>query len=87
MASITIRELRQRWPAVEKSLETEEEIIITRDGKPVAKVTAYSEPVKRLPRLTAEEHMARLLKLSGGKIYPSSDARLAELRADRFGRK
>src|SRR6267378_3843738 len=35
MKTITIRDLRQRWPEAEAALQIEEEIIITRDSKPV----------------------------------------------------
>ena len=44
MKSLTIRELRQDWPEAEKTLRAEEEIIITRDGKPVAKLVCFQEP-------------------------------------------
>jgi antitoxin (DNA-binding transcriptional repressor) of toxin-antitoxin stability system len=50
MKSLTIRDLRQRWPEAEKALEMEGEIVITRDGKPVAKLISFSEPVKPRPR-------------------------------------
>ncbi len=36
MKTITIRDLRQRWPVAEAALEVEDEIIIARDSKPVA---------------------------------------------------
>lgn len=35
---MTVRDVRQRWPEAERSLETEGEIIITRDGKPIARL-------------------------------------------------
>ena len=38
MKTITIRDLRQRWPEAEAALEVEDEILITRDSKPVAKL-------------------------------------------------
>ena len=38
MKTITIRDLRRRWPAAEAALKVEEEILITRDSKPVAKL-------------------------------------------------
>ena len=36
MKTITIRDLRQRWPDAEAALKVEDEILITRDAKPVA---------------------------------------------------
>ena len=38
MKTLTVRDVRQRWPEAEQALETEGEIIITRDGKPVARL-------------------------------------------------
>jgi antitoxin (DNA-binding transcriptional repressor) of toxin-antitoxin stability system len=32
MRTITIRDLRQRWPEAEAALQAEEEIIVTRDS-------------------------------------------------------
>ena len=36
METVTIRELRQNWPAVEKRLASAREITVTRDGTAVA---------------------------------------------------
>ena len=48
MRTITITDLRQCWPEVEASLQTENEILITRNGKPVAKLVRLIErDVKR----------------------------------------
>jgi antitoxin (DNA-binding transcriptional repressor) of toxin-antitoxin stability system len=38
MKTITIRDLRQRWPEAEAALQVEDEIRITRDSKSVAKL-------------------------------------------------
>ena len=38
MKSISIRDLRQRWPAAEALLQVEKEIVITRDAKPIARL-------------------------------------------------
>jgi antitoxin (DNA-binding transcriptional repressor) of toxin-antitoxin stability system len=86
MTSLTIRDLRQSWPAAEKALESEEEILITRDGKPVAKLVRFTEPAKPRPRFDPEKHLARIRKIMGGKMLPSSDAALAKSRASRFER-
>ena len=87
MTTLTIRDLRQRWPQAEKTLETEEEIIITRDGKPVAKLVRFSEPAARRPRFDPVTHLAKMKKAQGGKLLPSIDAQLAASRADRCKRK
>jgi antitoxin (DNA-binding transcriptional repressor) of toxin-antitoxin stability system len=87
MTTLTISELRRRWPAAEKALEEEDEILITRDGKPVAKLVRYTEPKKRRPRFNPEKHFAKMLKIQGGKLLPSSDALLAADRADKWERR
>jgi antitoxin (DNA-binding transcriptional repressor) of toxin-antitoxin stability system len=46
MTTMTVRDIRRRWPEAEKAPATEKEIIITRDGVPVAKLSAVV-PVKR----------------------------------------
>jgi antitoxin (DNA-binding transcriptional repressor) of toxin-antitoxin stability system len=87
MKTITIRDLRQRWPQAEAALEVEEEILITRDSKPVAKLVRISPEKGERPRWNAQEHAQWQQKVSGGKIS-SSDAALAESRAERvFGKK
>ena len=44
MKTISIRELRQKWPEAESLLQVEHEILITRDSKPVAKLVRYLKP-------------------------------------------
>lgn len=84
MKTITIRDLRQRWPEAEAALQVEEEILITRDSKPVAKLVRISQPVRKRKRWDPEEHKRWLKKVWGGKMMPSSDAALARARADRW---
>jgi antitoxin (DNA-binding transcriptional repressor) of toxin-antitoxin stability system len=55
MKTVTIRDLRQRWPETERALQVEGEIVITRDSKPVAKLVRYIEPKKR-KRFDPEAH-------------------------------
>lgn len=43
MRTLTIRDLRQRWPEAERTLALEKELLITRDGKPVAKLVALKD--------------------------------------------
>jgi antitoxin (DNA-binding transcriptional repressor) of toxin-antitoxin stability system len=87
MKTITIRDLRQRWPEAEAALEVEEEILITRDSKPVAKLVRVSTKAGQRPRWNPQEHARWQERVSGGKVS-SSDAALAESRAERvFGKK
>ncbi|CAN5898348.1 hypothetical protein BH11VER1_BH11VER1_41170 [soil metagenome] len=53
MKSITIRDLRHRWPQAESWLQEEGELLVTRDSKPVAKLT------KVLPQETRKRFSAK----------------------------
>ena len=87
MKTITICDLRQRWPEAEAALKEEDEIIITRDSKPVAKLVRVSTAAESRRRWNVEEHARWQRKVSGGKVS-RSDAALAAERADRiFSRK
>jgi antitoxin (DNA-binding transcriptional repressor) of toxin-antitoxin stability system len=81
--TITIRDLRQRWPEAEAALQAEDEIIVTRDSKPVAKLVRVTQAEAKRTRWTAEEHRRWIKKVFGRKVFPSSDEPLAAARADR----
>ena len=85
MTTLTIRDLRQRWPEAERALESEEEIVITRDGKAVAKLVRFSEPSKQRPRFDPRKHLQQMKKVLADKTLPSIDRALAARRSDRFG--
>jgi antitoxin (DNA-binding transcriptional repressor) of toxin-antitoxin stability system len=82
MKTITIRDLRQRWPEAEAALQMEDEILITRDSKPVAKLVRLPAGPANRPRWDAKEHARWQKKVSGGKMNRSDEV-LAESRADR----
>ncbi len=83
MRTITIRELRQRWPEAEAALRVEDEIIITRDSKPVAKLMRVTPPEARRSRWRPAEHRKWMRKVFGKKVFAPSDERLAEARSER----
>ena len=83
MKTITIRDLRQRWPEMEKSLQVENEIVITRDGEPVAKLVRIVPDKAKRKRWNPEEHKKWIEKVYGKKVFPSIDEELAAARADR----
>ena len=83
MKTITIRDLRQRWPEAEAALKVENEILITRDSQPVAKLVRVVVPAARRKRWNPAEHAARIHKILRGKKYPAIDLQLQEARADR----
>jgi antitoxin (DNA-binding transcriptional repressor) of toxin-antitoxin stability system len=83
MKTITIPDLRQRWPEAEAALQVENEILIARDAQPVARLVRVSaSPARCLPWNPAV-HTARIRKILGAKIFPGVAALLAETRADR----
>lgn len=83
MKTISIRDLRQRWPAAEAALAVENEILVTRDSKPVAKlVRIVPQPDKR-KRWNPDEHRKWVRKVYGGKLFPSLDDELAAAREER----
>jgi antitoxin (DNA-binding transcriptional repressor) of toxin-antitoxin stability system len=84
MKTITIRDLRQRWPEAEAALAVEDEILITRDSKPVAKLVRVAPAKSGRKRWDPEKHAAWIKKVWRNKTMPSSDAALARARADRW---
>ncbi len=83
MKTITIRDLRQHWPEAEAALQVENEILITRDSQPVARLVRISQPAASHPRWNPKAHAARIKKILGNRVFPSLDAALAADRADR----
>ena len=67
MITISVRDLRQRWPCAEALLRTQSEIIVTRDGKPVAKLIRIREPRSSRKRFDANRHAAWQAKMTRGR--------------------
>jgi antitoxin (DNA-binding transcriptional repressor) of toxin-antitoxin stability system len=85
--TIAIRDLRHRWPEAEAALQVEDEILITRDSKPVARLMRVVPAGPKRHRWDPQEHARWQKKVSGGK-RSRSDAALAAGRAERkFGGK
>ena len=82
---MTVRDVRQKWPEAEKALETEPVIIITRDGKPVARLLPIEPETDTRPRFDPEEHRRSMEELWGGKESGINSLEL--LQADREDRK
>ena len=55
MKTITITDLRRHWPLVEASLQMEKEILVTRNGHPVAKLVRITEREARRLRCNLEQ--------------------------------
>lgn len=83
MRTITVRDLRQRWPEAEACLQVEKEVIITRAGKPVAKLVRFEEPSDQRKRFDPKAHAAWQRKMSGGKVVRWVDEYLSAERNER----
>lgn len=86
METVTIRELRQNWPAVEKRLAAGGELAVTRDGTAVALLAPpRSAAAKRSAKRFEPAAHARLIRKIWGTEKPSftTDQSLAEERAER----
>jgi antitoxin (DNA-binding transcriptional repressor) of toxin-antitoxin stability system len=83
MKTITIRDVRQRWPHAEALLQVENELLVTRDGKPVAKLVRIGPETRRRKRFDSAEHRAWQVRLFGKRTVVWVDRALAKSRADR----
>ena len=80
MKTMTVRDLRQRWPQAEALLQTEGEIIITRDAKPVAKLVRFVERRTIRPRFDPRKHAAWQARVGGRRAVRWVDEFLAQER-------
>lgn len=83
MKTISVRDLRQRWPEAEARLQSEKEIIITRDSRPVAKLVRLDERPKPRQRFDPDAHGRWQRRMAGGKVSRWVDRALKEAREDR----
>ena len=83
MKNMTVRDVRQRWPEAEQALAPESEIIITRDGKPVAQLLPMEaqQPVRM--RFDPAEHRRRREAIFGKGVEFDSLTGLLEDREER----
>ena len=84
MKTITIRDLRLRWPQTEQALEVEREMIVTRDGRPVAKLVRIVPEQKKRRRWDPEEHRRWQRKVNQGNVARWVDKTLTQSRGDRW---
>ena len=47
MKTMTVRDIRLKWPEAERALARVGEIVVTRDSKPVARIVPYEAPARR----------------------------------------
>lgn len=83
MKMMTVRDVRQKWPEAERSLILEGEIVITRDGKPVARLLPMEDvagPARK--RFDPEEHRQWMKEMWGDETFDTLTP-LMEDREDR----
>lgn len=83
MKTISVRDLRQRWPEAEALLQVEEEIVITRDAKPVAKLVRIAERPKPRKRFDPAAHARWQRRIAAGRVSRWVDRAVREAREDR----
>ena len=85
METVTIRELRQNWPAVEKRLAAARELTVTRDGEAVAELRLPERrPAKASRQFDAAEHLKMIKRFWGARKLPfTTEQLIAESRAER----
>jgi antitoxin (DNA-binding transcriptional repressor) of toxin-antitoxin stability system len=65
MKTVSIRDLRQKWPQAEAALATERVLIVTRDGKPVAKLIRFEGSSPKRKRFNPREHKLKMKRIWG----------------------
>lgn len=86
MKTMSVRDIRQKWPEAERALAEEGEIIVTRDSKPVARILPIGE-ARPMPQERVDfEALRRWRKrfAEQERAGPTTDEWLAADRADRF---
>lgn len=80
---MSVRDLRQRWPQAEALLQLEDEIIITRDSRPVARLVRLAPETRPRKRFDPVAHARWQRKVSGRKTSRWVDTAVTEAREDR----
>ena len=83
MKSISVRDLRQRWPAAEALLRVEKEIVITRDARPVARLVRIDDRPSARKRFDPAAHAKWQQRTAGGKVSRWVDRAVRAAREDR----
>lgn len=85
MKTVTIRALRLEWPRIERGLAHEGELVVTRDGEPVARLLPFAPPQVAPRAIFSAADNERWLKRvhRGARLRGSVDSELARDRAER----
>jgi len=65
MKTVSVRDLRQKWPEAEAALATERVLIVTRDGKPVAKLVLFEDSAPKRKRFNPRKHKLKMKRIWG----------------------
>lgn len=87
METVTLNDLRQNWPEVEKRLAVVGELTVTRDGVvvPLLKLPRPAKVKKAAKRFDPAVHAVLIRKIWSDKKPPfTTDQKLAEERTERF---
>jgi antitoxin (DNA-binding transcriptional repressor) of toxin-antitoxin stability system len=77
--TITVREVRLHWPRAEQALRREGELVVTRDGKPVARLLPFEPMARSGARFAPAAHLKWLKGIWKDEApVPSTDAWLRE---------
>jgi antitoxin (DNA-binding transcriptional repressor) of toxin-antitoxin stability system len=80
---MTVREVRLKWPEAERRLAHGGEIVVTRDGKPVARILPYEARVRsQTARFDSVQHLRWLDRFWKGVPRPSTDDLIDRDRAE-----
>ena len=84
MTRMTIRDVRLHWPKAEEALQQGEEVLVTRHGKPVARLLpCLPADAKRRRRFDPRAQAGWLARTWKGEIpRPTTDSWLSRDRAD-----
>ena len=85
MRTISVRDLRQRWPEAERALEENESVVVTRDGRPVARILPF-EPNVRAARASVDWDAVARWRARFWRTQPKQPPTSEDLEADRAER-
>ncbi len=83
MKTMTIRQIRQEWPEAERQLAVEKEILITRDGEPVAKLVQIEKTKVLKKKFDPESQRLKRERIFGKGVTVNWVDEFCESRADR----
>jgi antitoxin (DNA-binding transcriptional repressor) of toxin-antitoxin stability system len=69
MKTMTVRDVRLKWPDAERALARVGKIVVTRDSKPVARLLPYETPGRpKRARFDGAEHLRWLQRLEARSV-------------------